>query len=62
MLSNSSGLQRICGFLDYSLFVVSAGAWNIYCEMMHIQESGTIRAIMLSTMPQRMDIASVWSW
>lgn len=56
----NSGLQRC--FLDYRLCVVSAGAWNIYCEMMQIQGSGTIRATMLSTTPRRTDIASVWSW
>lgn len=61
MLSNSR-LKRWCCILDYSLFVVSAGAWNIYCEMMQIQGSGTIRATMLCTTPRHTDIASVWSW
>lgn len=62
MLSNRSRLERWCCFLDYSLFVVSAGAWNIYCVMMQIQGSETIRATMLCTTPRRMDIASVWNW
>lgn len=62
MLSNGSRLERWCCFHDYSLFVVSAGAWNIYCVMMQIQGSGTIRATMLCTTPQHTVIASVWNW
>ena len=56
------GSEPGCCSLDCSLFVVSAGAWNIYREIMQIQGSGTIRATMLCIMPRRTDIASVWSW
>lgn len=47
---------------DHSFSVVPTGAWNTYCEMMQIQESGTIRATMLCTTPLHTDTASVWSW
>lgn len=48
-----------CCFLDDSLFVLSAGAWNIYCETMQIQGSGTIRATTLCTTPQHTGIVFV---
>lgn len=54
-------LRRRGPFPSQPLFVV-AGAWNIYCETMQIQGSGTIRATMLCTTPRHTDTDSVWSW